>query len=331
MTGTGIRAVIAGAGSMGRRHADALARAGGTLVAAVDPRLEDARRLAGGGQAVTSLDDVRTHVDVVHMCAPLAEHARLIEQALGLGAHVIAEKPLAPDAATTAALLNSAKERDLVVIPVHQFLFQPGLRRLLSGRDSFGALVRCVFEAHSAGAELTGLDPDELVAEILPHPLALFSRLAPAGISQLRWAAMRPAAGELRAVAEAGGTSFEIAISSRGRPTRLTFDLVGTTASGHADLFHGFAVIERGTGTGLRKVARPFALAGATLGRGGTNLGRRALTREVAYPGLRELVRQTYVAIAAGNPAPIPEREVLDVAEARDAILAATAELQLQE
>ena len=322
--------MIAGAGSMGRRHADALARAGGTLVAAVDPRLEDARHLAGSGQAVTSLDHVRTDVDVVHVCAPLAEHARLIEQALGLGAHVIAEKPLAPDAATTAALLNTAKERELVLVPVHQFLFQPGLGRLLSARDGFGVLVRGVFEAHSAGAELTGLDPEELVAEILPHPLALFSRLAPAGISQLRWATTRPAAGELRAVAEAGGTTFEIAISSRGRPTRLTFDLVGTTASGHADLFHGFAVIERGTGTGLRKLARPFALAGATLGRGGTNLGRRALTREVAYPGLRELVRQTYDAIAAGNPAPIPEHEVLDVAEARDAILAAPAELQLQ-
>ena len=92
-------------------------------------------------------------------------------------------------------------------------------------------------------------------------------------------------------------------ISTRGRPTRATLDVMGTKASAHADLYHGFAVVEQGSGTGVRKVARPFSLAGSTLGRAGTNLTRRALSRETAYPGLRELVRRTYDAIATGRAA----------------------------
>ena len=318
---------IVGAGLMGRHHADAAARAGGAVVAVADPELERARGLAGRGAAVRSLAELgpSVPVDVVHVCAPLTEHAALADEAISRGAHLIVEKPLMPDAATTAAVLAAASERGSIVVPVHQFLFQRGIRRLLSGRERYGTLVRCVFEAATAGAARTSLDRDELVADILPHPLALFSRLTSAELSHLEWTALRPAPGELRALADDGETTFEIVISTRGRPTRATLDVLGTRASAHADLYHGFAVVERGPGTGVGKVTRPFTLAGATLGRAGTNLTRRALAREVAYPGLRELVQRTYDAIATGSPAPIPEHETMAVATARDAILAAVA------
>ena len=320
-----LRVGIVGAGLMGRFHADAAVRAGARLAAIVDPRLEQARRLAAGSAVAESLEslDPRIELDVVHVCAPLAEHVRIAEEALARGAHLVVEKPLAPDAAATAALLSAAEDQGSLVVPVHQFLFQPGVRRLLGQRDRFGALVRCVFEAATAGAELTRMDRDELVADILPHPLALFARLAPVDLSELEWLVARPAAGELRALAEVGAATFEIAISTRGRPTRTSFDVVGTAASAHADLYHGFATVERGSGMGARKIARPFSVASATLGRAGTNLTRRALAREVAYPGLRELVRRTYEAITAGAPPPIAVHETLQVARARDVIVRA--------
>jgi predicted dehydrogenase len=311
---------------MGRHHAVAAARAGGEIVAVVDPRIEQARTLAGAGAAMRSLEDARPRsIDVVHVCAPLPDHAQLAEQAISLGAHLVVEKPLAPDATTTRTLLAAAKEHGSLVVPVHQFLFQPGVQRLLSDRNRHGELVRCVFEAATAGAEVTGLDPDELVADILPHPLGLFSRLASADLAEAEWVIVRPAGGELRAIAAADGTTFEIVISTRGRPTRATLDVMGTRASAHADLYHGFAVVERGAGTGVRKLARPFSLAGSTLGSAGANLTRRALSRETSYPGLHELVRRTYVSIATGSPAPIDENEILAVAVARDTILAARA------
>ena len=324
MSGHGLRAVIVGAGTMGRHHADAAARAGGTIVAVVDPHTERAKVLARGGVALPSLGDVKTgSVDVVHVCAPLSDHARLAEQAISLGAHLVIEKPLAADAATTAAVLAAAREHGSRVVPVHQFLFQPGVQRVLSKRAQCGTLVRCVFEAATAGADVTGLDPDEVVADILPHPLALFARLSATDMTHVEWTVVRPGPGELRAVAAAGGATFEIVISTRGRPTRAILDFMGSSASAHADLYHGYAVFERGAGMGLSKVARPFSLASSTLGRAGTNLARRALSREVSYPGLRELVRRTYASIVSGSPSPIDDDETLTVAVARDAVLAA--------
>jgi predicted dehydrogenase len=327
VTAPRLRAAIVGAGLMGRYHAEAAARAGGRVVAVVDPELATARRLAGDAVAAPSLDalDPRLDVDVIHVCAPLGEHGRLAEQAIARGTHLIVEKPLTADAASTAAVLEAANERGSLVVPVHQFLFQPGVQRLVGARNRYGPLVRCVFEAATAGAEGSGLDRDELVADILPHPLALFARFGAASLSELDWLVVRPAPGELRALADADTTTFEIVISTRGRPTRATLDVVGTEASAHADLYHGFATVEHGSGSGLRKIARPFALASATLGHAGANLTRRALARETAYPGLRELVRRTYEAIATGAPPPISEHETLEVARARDALLASVA------
>ena len=329
MTESGLQVAIVGAGLMGRFHADAAARSGARVVAVVDPRPERARGLAAAAGAVTaeSLADLGPgrSIDVVHICTPLAEHSPIAAQALELGAHLVVEKPLTPDAATTAALLSAATDRGSLVVPVHQFLFQPGIQRLLAEGERFGSLVRCVFEAHTAGAELTGVDPDELVADVLPHPLALFARLTTVALSDLDWLVMRPEPGELRGLADADGTTLEIVISTHARPARTALDLVGSEASAHADLYHGFATVERGSGTGLGKVIRPFSVASATFGRAGINLTRRALTREVGYPGLRELVRRTYEAIATRSAAPISVHETMEVALARDAILSTTA------
>jgi predicted dehydrogenase len=314
---------------MGRHHAAAIAHAGGTLVAVVDPEIGRARSLAGRGKAARSLDELaaeRGTVDVVHVCAPLTEHAELAERAIALGAHLLIEKPLAPDAATTTALVSAADRQQLMVVPVHQFLFQHGVQRLLATKHRFGTLIRCVFEAATAGTELTNLSPDDLVADILPHPLSLFARFAPATCTELDWLVISPAAGELRAIAVGGGTTFEIVISTHARPTRATFGLVGSGASAYADLYHGFAVVERGTATRTRKITRPFTVAGGTLGRAGWNLASRAVAREAAYPGLRELVRRTYDAIDSGSAPPIEARETLAVALARDAIIKAAAE-----
>jgi predicted dehydrogenase len=324
-----LRAVVLGAGLMGRWHAAAISSAGGKLVAAVDPVLERAKVLAGKADTFASLEELaRTgpSIDIVHVCTPLGTHSELVRGALELGANVVVEKPVAPDAATTSALLSDAAKRGLLLVPVHQFLFQAGVQRLLAKRQTFGPLVRCAFDTSTAGAEKTGLDPDELVGEILPHPLALFAAFADVALAELTWLVVRPSPGELRAVAQAQGASFEIVISTRGRPTRAGLEVVGTLATGHADLFHGFAVVERGKATRVGKATRPFALAGRTLAQATGNLAVRAVQRETGYPGLRELVRTTYDAIRRGSPAPISAAQTLDVAHARDRVLASGAD-----
>lgn len=321
---------VVGAGVMGRWHADAIGRAGGALVAVVDPDPARAKRVARGAATFATLDDLLASgpsVDVIHVCTPLATHAALAGRAVGAGAHVIVEKPLACDAAGTEALLAAGAEHDRLVVPVHQFLFQPGVQRLLDGRARLGTIVRCEFVAATAGVEHAGIEPDELVAEILPHPLSLFARLVPLPVTAGDWVVAHPAPGELRALATVDGATLEITVTTRGRPTRADFELTGSTASGHADLYHGFAVLERGRATRAGKAVRPFALAGSTLARAGGNLAARAARREHAYPGLRELVRRAYDAVSNGLPPPIDPAETLAVARARDEILAARGRL----
>ena len=317
-----VRAAVVGAGRMGRWHVRAIEAAGGTVTAVVDPDLSRARSLANGAAAVPSLADLASGgFDVVHICTPLEAHVDAVRAALDCGAHAIVEKPLAESAEATGLLLERAAARGLAVVPVHQFLFQPGVRQILQRREELGSLVRCVFLAASAGAEVTGIDADTLVAEILPHPLSLFARLTQVDVGSLDWHVIRPAAGELRAVSVAETTSLEIAVTARGRPTFTGLEAMGTEGTAHADLFHGFATIDRGRATRARKLSGPFVRSTKILLGAGANLATRTVTWETAYPGLRTLVRGTYTAIASGSEPPISPAETIAVATARDRIL----------
>jgi predicted dehydrogenase len=320
-----VRAAIVGAGRMGHWHARAVEAAGGAVVAVADPDPERARALAGDVLAVPSLADVgpEPRLDVVHVCTPVASHADVVSLAVDAGAHAIVEKPLAEDAPGTRRLLERTGDAGRMVVPVHQFVFQPGVQGILRRLDELGPLVRCAFVAASAGAETTALGPDELVSEILPHPLSLFTRLTPHDVGELDWSVTRPAAGELRAVAVAGSTSLEIVLTARGRPTSTTLDVMGAEGTARADLFHGFATVDRSRATRTTKLTGPFARSTRTLVGAGLNLAARTVAWETAYPGLRELVRRTYAAVASGSDPPITPAETIAVAVARDRILGA--------
>jgi predicted dehydrogenase len=321
-SGQGVRAAIVGAGSMGRWHAVAAGRSDGTVVAVVDRELASAAAL-GVGAAHVDLETALTahEVDIVHVCTPLDAHAQIVRTALAAGAHVIVEKPLAPDASTTDELLRLADDAGRSLVPVHQFLFQDGFRRVLARQDRLGALVHVDFVTATAGAELTRADPDSLVDDVLPHPLSLFERLLH-GSAAGAWDVRRPLAGELRATTTSDGTTLSITITTRGRPTRNELVLTGTNGTAHVDLFHGFAAFEGGGHSRGRKLARPFARGAGTVAHAGENLVRRAARGETAYPGLQELIRRTYASIDSSDPPPVTAAETRAVAAARDAILA---------
>jgi predicted dehydrogenase len=245
-----------------------------------------------------------------------------VNAVIGAGLHALVEKPFAENASDTARLLSSAEGGGVIVCPVHQFLFQDGVRRIIAWLPSLGHIQRVEFSTCSAGA--TGTDPaslDDLIAEILPHPLALVSTLLGASLGAASWQITHPVAGELRAVTAVGETIVSIAISAHSRPTENVLRVLGSAGSATADLFHGFAVRHDGAVSRRAKVAQPFVAAGMTLGGASANLVRRALRAESAYPGLRELVRQFYQAIRHGWPAPVSRASTTDVACARDRII----------
>lgn len=314
-----LRALIAGAGAMGRWHALAARWGGATVVGVCDLDLDAARDLARGASVGTELGALveATAPDVVHLCTPPDTHRELAERALRAGANVVAEKPLAETAADTEAVLRLASLLGRTVCPVHQLAFQPWLPRV----TEVGELVAIEFAACSAGADgRPEAAAERIVHEILPHPLSLFERIQPGCLDAATWVAERARRSELRAQTVASGVSLALWISMRSRPTRNELVVSGTRGTLHADLFHGFATVERGRATRAYKMARPFAHHGAAWTGALANLARRGLSRETAYPGLRALVRAVYAEIRSDGPPALTPSHSLAVANARDAI-----------
>jgi len=319
-----LRAAIVGAGLMGHWHADAVRRSGGKIIVVADADVARARKLADvyGARAVTSSSEAFSAIDIVHICTPPTGREEIISAALDQPCHVLVEKPLAATAAITSELHSRAATAGVLLCPVHQFLFQPGTLRIAELRDSIVPLRQFSAEISSAGADHgSEKERDQLAFDILPHPLALGERLIPGGMAGMRWLATRAAPGEIHILGTARGIAFSIQLSTTARPTRNALRLAGDCGTIHADLFHGFAVVEPGEVSRVRKAARPFTGAAATLVAATGNLARRALRGESAFPGLRELIARFYSAAGNGGPPPIPASESVSVAAARDDII----------
>lgn len=324
---------IVGAGRMGRWHADAATRAGADVVAIVD---EDARAAGSLAARVPARADIFSdlatclharRVAAVHVCAPTAAHYALTSVALESGCHVIVEKPLAASPAETEDLLATAERRGVVLAAVHQFPFQRGVRRLLRRRASLGELVRVAYRTSSAGwPSRPPAERRALLSEIAPHAASLFHRFAP-GFDP---AALEiELAGESLAVAGwAGTTRLEAFVSLTARPPCNELVLTGTRRSAVADLFHGYAVVEGVPATGVGKAFRPVVV-GTGLAVGAlANAGRLAVARELAYPGLRDLVRAFYKSVGSSGPSPVSPAELRAAAALRERVDRGLAVLQ---
>jgi predicted dehydrogenase len=238
---------------------------------------------------------------------------------------VLVEKPVTPSSAETAELVERAVSLGVIVCPVHQFLFQPGVMQAAHAVDAIGPIVHLQYTACSAGAAHDLGAADAIAADILPHPLSIARRLLGGRVSDFAWVAVRPRPGDIRVVGARGGVSLGVVISMHGRPTESGFRLIGEHGSVVVDLFHGFAVRLPGTVSRWRKITAPFADSGRQAVAAGANLVVRLSRREPAYPGLRSLVAAMYRAAVRGGASPILPDETIDVAVARDNILRALA------
>ncbi len=319
-----LNVAVVGAGPMGRWHAHFASKAGGTVVAVIDPDTEAAQRLAKRlpKAAVFSALDAALDccaIHAVHICTPTRSHFALASAALDRGTHVLVEKPMTATAAEAEQLVSTARARGLLMTPVHQFPFQRGFQQLRVERDRLGAAARVAFLCCTAGGRSLGAaERRALLVEILPHPLSLFYALFGDHVFDSLQVIDSAADGDV----EVGGRFNQIRISAtvslEARPTQLGLSYLGTRGSGYVDLFHGFYVSEDGAASRGTKVARPLALGAKTVAAAGVNLIERAFASEWAYPGLLELTRRFYGSIRYGQPPPIEEAEVLGTARALD-------------
>lgn len=322
---SGLRVAIVGAGLMGRWHASAARAAGATVALVIDPDLERAQKIARGAATSQSADDLAgARVDVVHVCTPLATHSDAIARSLDCNAHVIVEKPATRDYDTAVAASEAARRADRLLIPVHQFVHQVGVRQMLAMVAELGPLRHVEFVTCSAGAGNLQAEARDLVAaEIVPHAFSLARAFTDQPVAPLPWRLDRPLPGEWRlsTIAESG-CSVAATISLSGRPTFALCRVIGEHGSAEADLFHGFATFEPGSASRSYKMRRPVATGLRRAGSGLAMLAGRTLRREPAYPGLRALVSSAYAAMAGHRPPPFRSDEITDVAAARDLVMA---------
>lgn len=159
---SGLSALLVGLGGMGRVWLDALTgpaaeRLGVRLVGLCDVDTDAARALlAGRGLALpvgaSVADMLAEPPDLVIDCTPPNARAAIVGAALGSGAHVLCEKPLAPDAETAAHLVGlSTRSRGRLAVSQNR-RFQPGVRALrdLVAAGSLGAATTLHCDLHMA-------------------------------------------------------------------------------------------------------------------------------------------------------------------------------------
>lgn len=322
-----VRAGIVGAGLMGFWHAHAVRKVGGKVVAVFDLNKANADSLAAKYSSAQSFDNLEKMLsevapDVLHVCTPTETHQKIAEIAIKQNVNLLIEKPIVQTAEETVSLYDLAAKHKVVLCPVHQFVFQDGVRKAKKLLPQIGQIVHLQANICSAGG--TGLEEhqiDTIANDILPHPLSLMQTFLGNDLTLENWNMLQPKSGELRVSGKVQETSIGIFISMNSRPTLNTFQVFGTNGTIHLDLFHGFSVIESGKTSKAKKILHPFDLAIKNLSAATLNLGRRSIRGESAYPGLRCLIDEFYQAIKFNKNLPISPAEAIAVAQIRDILL----------
>jgi predicted dehydrogenase len=157
--------VIVGCGNVARTaHLPGFARAPAPadrleIVGAVDAVADAAElsRAIGGLPVVRHLDDIAAlgPIDFVDICTPSATHVELALRALERGYHVICEKPVAIRTADAERLAEAARRAGRLVMPCHQYRFNPAWRQVKQwlDRDAIGAWSLAEFQVYRLHAD----------------------------------------------------------------------------------------------------------------------------------------------------------------------------------
>jgi predicted dehydrogenase len=154
--------LVAGAGSIGRRHLGNLKTLGLSRLAACDPHPERLEYVAAQFQVegFATLEEglERLHPDVVLVCTPPVHHVSQAMLALRCGAHVFIEKPLSDSLDGVEELSREAANRSLTAQVGYNLRFHPPIQKLKQLVDE--AAVGKILWAHvEAGSYLPDWRP----------------------------------------------------------------------------------------------------------------------------------------------------------------------------
>jgi predicted dehydrogenase len=171
-----LRAAVIGLGMMGANHARVLNELPGVdLVGVADP-VPDAVARATSGRTARGYADATELLaterpDLVIVAVPTSLHLPATLEALSAGAHVLVEKPIAPDRAEAEHMIAAAEAAGRLLTVGHIERFNPAIREL-SRRLDDGELGR-VFQIRAArlGPFPARVRDVGVVVDLAPHDL----------------------------------------------------------------------------------------------------------------------------------------------------------------
>jgi predicted dehydrogenase len=153
--------LVAGAGSIGRRHLTNLRQIGIQKLAVCDP---DSERCAAvvSELKVEAFSELRSGLeakpDAVFVCTPPVHHVRQALESVRAGAHVFIEKPVSHGLDGIDELAGKARVRGRIVQVGYNLRFHPGIERLKQLVDD-GTLGRVLWAQVEAGQYLPDWRP----------------------------------------------------------------------------------------------------------------------------------------------------------------------------
>ena len=283
-----------------------------------------------GADAERMLADLEP--DAVHVLTPPSAHRRLVELALGAGAHVFVEKPIAVSREDYAAMRAAAVAAGRLMVEDFNYRFQRVTLRALDLLDA-GAVGRpvTVDAAMNVGlADPSGPYADTDIphfAHRLPggalfnfasHPASIVTAILGRHDSVRAWRRrLEPGAlsdDELRALAGAGDACAAITVTSHAQPPGFAVAVRGTQGALELDVFTGRLHVAAGAGR-VGRLVDELRLGTGSLGHAFAGAARAATGRNDYVEGLGTLLERFYSAVRGEGPPPVTLEE-MDAANA---------------
>lgn len=347
-----LRAAVVGCGAIAYEHLDHLQRCSNAqLVATCDASPVAARFAAdrfGATHCFTDLDAMlsATQPDVVHVLTPPHTHEPLALSCLAAGAHVLCEKPAAPDAASLERMLTAARAANRQLMESQNLRWNdPVLAVTAARRDGWLGEVREVdllLSLDLAGGRfgdenLSGPGvrlPGGAVHDFLPHLAYVFltatgsDDLLPAahdivvrGVLENLTGNARVGCDHLDALVTWAGVRGRLRVAPDLRPDAFRLVVRGTRGAVETDLYHPYVRREGGPNTGKR-VALEHAKSGLSLAATGfTNLHDQVRRHDV-YHGLGRMVNAVYANLVGGIDLPVSPGQMRASAHLVDRLVA---------
>jgi predicted dehydrogenase len=321
------RVAIVGLGGIAAEHLAKLARLERVeLVGVCDlsPRLVDAVvERHGVGPGFTDYWEMlaQARPDVVHVLTPPATHRELVLAALDGGAHVFAEKPIAPSLAEYEEMRDKAVSAGLLLTENYNYLFMDVVQRALELVRS-GKVGEPVNLDVSMGVSLAGpaySDPEiphfghslpgGAMRNFASHPASIATAVldgwTSVAVSQRRLKEGLPSNDELRALVSNDRVSAAISITSHSQPSDFSFLLRCTEATLEGDVFGQRLQVVAG-GSPVDRIAGGIKQGLGHLGATAALVRRATTTRQGYFQGFEDLLDRFYAAVAGEGPPPIP-------------------------